>query len=271
MCLYKIFKDIERIRKSINKNSESNLNWKDYEFGKNFCLSVKRDKKQTEKEINFIIKNLRLRDDSKILDLGCGDGRISIELSKKGYSVTGVDLNKYAIEKAISESKNLNINFINENILNFKSKEKFSDILIIFNHFGLFNKKDVNRLIRNISNYLEDGGRIIIETNSINYGKNIDGIQEWKIYENWLGGNYPQLVLSENYFFPKNIYIRKDYSIGINNFVFKEFLQKLYLYDIEEIDIVLKQNNLKLEQVYSNWEGDIFQDDDENIILIAKK
>lgn len=271
MELYKILKNIEDLKSNINKNYESNLDWTNYEFGKNFCLSIKRDKLQTDKEINFIIKYLRLKQNSKILDLGCGNGRLSIELAKKGYSITGIDLNKYAIEQAISNSKNLNTTFINKDILEFKTDEKFSSILIIFNHFGVFNKIQINKLLKNIYSYLEDGGRLIIETNSISYGKNINGIQEWKIYDTWLAGNYPQLVLSENYFLPKNIYIRKDYSIGINNFILKEFIQKLYLYNIEEIDNILKANSFKLEQVYSDWEGNIFEDNDDNIILIAKK
>ena len=59
--------------------------------------------------------------------------------------------------------------------------------------------------------------------------------------------------------------------IGINNFILREFTQKLYLYNIEEIDNILKSNSFKLEQIYSDWEGNIFEDNDDNIILIAKK
>ena len=32
---------------------------------------------------------------SKILEIGCGTGRVSIWLASRGYSVTGLDLSKY--------------------------------------------------------------------------------------------------------------------------------------------------------------------------------
>lgn len=271
MNLSEILQKIELLRKNVDKNLESNLNWNDYEFGKNFCNSIKRNNTQTEKEIKFIIKYLRLKPKSKILDLGCGDGRLSIELAKKGFFVTAIDLNEFAIEKGIKEAKDLNIKFINEDILNFKTEEKFSSVLIVFNHFGIFNKNQINKLLKKIYSSLEDNGKLLIETNSINYGININGLQEWKIYNNWLAGDYPQLVLTDNYYFKNNIYIRKDYSIGINNFILKEFIQKLYLYNIEELKNLLSSNLFKTEQIYSDWEGNLFQDNDENIILIAKK
>jgi SAM-dependent methyltransferase len=36
----------------------------------------------------------------RLLDLGCGSGRISRELAKRGYDVTGVDINKDAVTNA---------------------------------------------------------------------------------------------------------------------------------------------------------------------------
>jgi ubiquinone/menaquinone biosynthesis C-methylase UbiE len=40
-------------------------------------------------ESDFIEKELNFNKSLKILDVGCGTGRHSIELSKRGYSVTG--------------------------------------------------------------------------------------------------------------------------------------------------------------------------------------
>lgn len=51
-----------------------------------------------------------LREGDKILDIGCGFGKISLELASLGYSVTGIDINAEAVKlsKAIAKSLDLN-------------------------------------------------------------------------------------------------------------------------------------------------------------------
>jgi predicted TPR repeat methyltransferase len=51
-------------------------------------------------ECDFIEKEIKFDKTKKILDIGCGTGRHCIELSKRGYRVTGVDLSSSQIKKA---------------------------------------------------------------------------------------------------------------------------------------------------------------------------
>src|SRR4030042_5037324 len=46
-------------------------------------------------EIPFVYQNLNLPKKAKVLDFGCCESKVSIELSSLGYNVTGVDLNDY--------------------------------------------------------------------------------------------------------------------------------------------------------------------------------
>ncbi len=46
-------------------------------------------------EVPFIFQNLDLAKGSRILDLGCDESKLAIELASLGYQVTGVDLNPY--------------------------------------------------------------------------------------------------------------------------------------------------------------------------------
>jgi len=46
-------------------------------------------------EYPFIFQNLNLRKGSKILDFGCWESKLSIELASLGFKVIGVDLNNY--------------------------------------------------------------------------------------------------------------------------------------------------------------------------------
>lgn len=51
-------------------------------------------------ECDFIEQELNLEKSLKLLDVGCGTGRHSIELTKRGYSITGIDLSASLLDKA---------------------------------------------------------------------------------------------------------------------------------------------------------------------------
>ncbi len=46
----------------------------------------------TLQEVSFIEKEIRKNKRVRILDVGCGTGRHAIELARRGYDVTGMDL-----------------------------------------------------------------------------------------------------------------------------------------------------------------------------------
>lgn len=56
--------------------------------------------RNTQAEVDFLIEHLRLTPDQRILDMGCGTGRHALELGRRGYHVTGVDLSEGMLELA---------------------------------------------------------------------------------------------------------------------------------------------------------------------------
>ncbi|MHC4097575.1 MAG: class I SAM-dependent methyltransferase, partial [Planctomycetota bacterium] len=56
--------------------------------------------KGTVGECDFIEKEIDYNKTTKILDIGCGTGRHSIELSQRGYSIIGIDLSESQLQRA---------------------------------------------------------------------------------------------------------------------------------------------------------------------------
>jgi len=60
-------------------------------------------------ECDFIEQELNYDKNRRIIDVGCGTGRHSIELSKRGYRVTGIDLSESQLARAKEKAKQLNL------------------------------------------------------------------------------------------------------------------------------------------------------------------
>src|SRR5207244_12344322 len=45
----------------------------------------------TEQEVAFLCERLLLREGSRVLDLGCGPGRHSLAMARRGIEVVGID------------------------------------------------------------------------------------------------------------------------------------------------------------------------------------
>lgn len=89
--------------------------------------------KNTDYEVDFIIKELSLKTGDKILDMGCGTGRHSVELAKKGMLMTGIDLSNDMLNIAKQKAKknNLQINFIQGDASKTKLDDKFDHAILI--------------------------------------------------------------------------------------------------------------------------------------------
>ncbi len=55
--------------------------------------------KNTVNEVDFLLEELGLAPGGSVLDVGCGTGRHSIELAKRGYSVTGLDISSEMLSR----------------------------------------------------------------------------------------------------------------------------------------------------------------------------
>lgn len=82
-----------------------------------------------------ILKELLGDELQKVLDAGCGKGRIAIPLAEFGHMVTGVDLTPELLDEARqkSQEKNLQIIWVEANLANLESIESGSQDAVIVN------------------------------------------------------------------------------------------------------------------------------------------
>lgn len=118
------------------------------------------------KTLDSILKFVKKKN-ARILDIGCGTGMYSIELSKLGYDVIGADFSKDMIKIAKINAKNNSVkcNFIvqdaEKHLPAYIKNKKFD--LIIFNSSWEFIPNPVKALI-NLKSSLVSNGLILIIT-----------------------------------------------------------------------------------------------------------
>lgn len=120
--------------------------------------------------VEFVDSYLHKTNKTSILDIGCATGDLAIALSKKGYSVVGIDLDAKMIEIAASKVTNSFLAFKQENMLNLDINIKYDCILCLGNTLPHVSSwKELNQFINLLHSKLNDNGILIIQI--LNYDK----------------------------------------------------------------------------------------------------
>jgi 2-polyprenyl-3-methyl-5-hydroxy-6-metoxy-1,4-benzoquinol methylase len=119
-------------------------------------------------ECDFIEKELNFDKSLKILDVGCGTGRHSIELSKRGYSLTGIDLaeSQLAVAREKAAKENLKIEFQKHDGRNLPFNKEFdAAIMICEGGFPLMETDEMNfEILKNVTKSLKEKSKFIFTT-----------------------------------------------------------------------------------------------------------
>ncbi|MFC1645895.1 class I SAM-dependent methyltransferase [Candidatus Omnitrophota bacterium] len=119
-------------------------------------------------ECDFIEQEINRDKSLKIIDIGCGTGRHSIELVKRGYQITGIDLSESQLKRAREKAKEqeVEIDFQKHDARNLPFEGEFDlAIMLCEGGFSLMETDEMNfEILKNITRALKDKGKIILTT-----------------------------------------------------------------------------------------------------------
>ncbi|MFC2093740.1 class I SAM-dependent methyltransferase [Bacteroidota bacterium] len=128
--------------------------------------------KNTIKEVDFLVEEFLLPAGSSIIDIGCGTGRHSIELAKRGFKVTGIDISEGMLNESekTANAENVKVNFIKADATSFKTEDKFDAAVCLCE--GAFALIGINEdpyehdsnILKNVNASLKQGTKFIITT-----------------------------------------------------------------------------------------------------------
>ncbi len=119
-------------------------------------------------ECDFLEREIAHNRAARILDIGCGTGRHSIELARRGYSVVGVDLSDSQLERAKEKARaeNLQVRFLKHDARKLPFSNEFDMVIMLCEGaFPLMETDEMNfQILRNAAVALRKGGKMIFTT-----------------------------------------------------------------------------------------------------------
>lgn len=154
----------------------------------------------TKEEVDFLIEHLQLSKDHRILDMGCGTGRHALELGRRGYQVTGVDLSDGMLEQArnAAAAETLTtLNFQQADAFEYTTDTPFDRVYCVCEgSLGLIgtgrNPQEHDRaVIQNLYHALKPGGKMFITA--------LNAMRHIRMYsqEDVAAGKYDPATLTE--------------------------------------------------------------------------
>jgi len=119
-------------------------------------------------ECDFIEKEVGFNKKISILDLGCGTGRHSIELTRRGYSVTGLDLSQSMLDQAKrkADQENLKVRFMQGDARHLPFQNEFDLVIMLCEgSFSLMETDEMNyQILQQARKAVRQGGKLIFTT-----------------------------------------------------------------------------------------------------------
>ena len=214
--------------------------WREY-FRRDWLLMEPMHKSAED----FIELALGLPDKSKILDLGCGYGRNSIALAKKGYFVVGLDLCQELLDIARAKAREagVHVHFVRGDMRQVPfSEASFDGVLSWAGSFGYFSDQENVEVVCSIVHCLMPGGKLILDIH------NRDSILRNHLGKTW-HRNGEALVLEDRQFDCLTSRWNVEHTILMPGEI-RKGAASIRLYGFSEVKRILEDTGLEVLHVY---------------------
>jgi ubiquinone/menaquinone biosynthesis C-methylase UbiE len=124
---------------------------------------------QTRADADLLVETLQRDPPARLLDVPCGNGRISLELARRGFSMSGLDISEefVAEARAASTAKGLDARWVLGDMRRLEGEAEYDGAFSFGNSFGYLAHDDTRGFLARLSRALKPGARFVLDTGSV--------------------------------------------------------------------------------------------------------
>jgi SAM-dependent methyltransferase len=216
-----------------------------------------------------LLELLGLAPGARVLDLCCGPGRISLELARRGFTVTGVDRTEPYLEEARrrTAAEGLAVEWVREDMRRFRRPAAFDGAVNLFTSFGYFEDRADDLLVaRNLHESLRPGGKLVMEMLGREILANHFRERDWT----WIDREQDILMLEERHLRPGWEWIDNDWTmIRGGKRVTQSFGHRLYCGS--DLAAILREAGFATVELYGSFAGTPYDHQARRLVAVAVK
>ena len=217
-------------------------------------------------EVEQLISLLKIKPGAHVLDLCCGVGRHSLELARRGFTVTGVDRTNLYLDEAtrLAKDEKLKIEFVQDDMRTFSRPEAFDAIINLFTSFGYFEKpKDDRQVIENVYRSLKPGGIFLIDI----MGKEVLA----RIFQERVWSEQDGTLILQEHNITNNWSWIENRWIIINDDKRTEFKITHRVYSATELASLLTECGFRQAEAFGDLSGSPYDHAARRLVMVARK
>lgn len=225
---------------------------------------------RTAREVDWILSQLALPPGTRVLDVGCGPGRHTIELARRGFAVVGIDPSRTMIEAARARAAaaatvaGVAPDFRQVGGEALRGKREFDAAICLFTTLGQISEQGENSgLVPRVYDALRPGGFFVVETPQRDWA-----VQRLKTTERFgTGEQYTDVI---RWYDGEDKTVSEVFEVVSPQGV-RRYLLRYRLYSQAELSRLLEGAGFSIVASFGNYEGDALVPDSAVMLLIGRR
>ncbi|HEY6052362.1 MAG TPA: methyltransferase domain-containing protein [Gaiellaceae bacterium] len=238
--------------------------WYESLFGEDWLRIAAGQDESALADVDVLVDLLGLEPGARILDCPCGTGRHSAELARRGFRVTGVDLNEQPLE--VARGRGVDADFRQGDMRALPVDGPFDAVLNLWTSLGYFeDEADDARTLAEFARVLAPGGVLAVDT--INVAAILASYSP-RTWEELADGT---VMLSENEYDHVTGRSRARWTLLHPDGSRGELVHSLRLYTAPELGALCRGAGLDVERVHPGIDPGEFTGESWRYLLLARK